>query len=183
MITPGQMISSVLAVGASALFFGRIRHMFRRKSYAEQLGGKYDAISGRIFIQQSDRLIEFTAVEKGNAYVPRPTIACSLKTTAQCDVVPVSANPTRAMTAETMPSKEVRINGAAYLLKAESAERLSRLESLIRNASFSLLFSSPASMPRLQIYPLSTVARGVEDLNESHILLTDLPHSLVTDAG
>ena len=184
MIAHWQIIVLVLVIASVLLIAGRIRHALRRSAYARSLGGKYDPISGRVFIRRGERLIEFTAVEKGNAYVPPPEISCSLKTTAQCDIVPVVSNPLRIMSAENMPSKDVRLGGADYRLKADTAERLERLENLIHSASFALLFSSASSStPRLQIYPLSAVAMGVKDTDESHAVLSDLPQALVGDSA
>lgn len=182
MIAHWPLICFVLGVVSMLLVAGRIRHTRRRSAFARQLGGTYDSISGRIFIRKGDRLIEFTAVEKLNAYVPPPAISCSLKTTVQCDIIPKAPNPLRTLSAENMPSKEVKLGPTAYMLKADTAERLAHLESLLHNSAFSLLFSSnTATTPRLQIYPLSTVARGVKDNEESHAVLTELPMQLVSD--
>ena len=113
------LIGLVLGIAAILLVAGRIRHNRRRSVYARLLGGTYDVMSGRIFIRHGDRQIEFTAVENINAYVPLPTIACSLKTTAQCDIAPAAANPMRKINQDNRPNKEIKLGGAAYSLKAE----------------------------------------------------------------
>ncbi len=165
------------------LVAGRIRHNRRRAAYARALGGNYDTMSGRIFIRFGDRHIEFTAVENINAYVPLPTIACSLKTTAQCDIAPAAANPMRKINQDNMPNKEIKLGGKpTYSLKAESPERLARLESLIDGRAFKLLFTSESGLtPQLQIYPLSNDVQNVKDMEESQAILTGLPQRLVKD--